>query len=69
MENYSIINGKRIERKMIPCEICGRPTEYVGTKRCDGCWHMEGALSDFIQYNKKKAKEWLQDQLDKIKDD
>lgn len=63
MDNFSIINGNRIERKTIPCEICGRPTEYVGTKRCDGCWHMEVSFRDFVQYNKEKAKEWLHKQL------
>lgn len=25
----------------IPCELCGKPTRMLGTKRCDPCWELE----------------------------
>jgi len=27
--------------KTVPCELCGEPTEMLGTKRCDFCWELE----------------------------
>lgn len=25
----------------VPCELCGTPTQMLGTKRCNGCWELE----------------------------
>ncbi len=25
----------------IACKLCGKPTEYSGTKLCDRCWELE----------------------------
>jgi hypothetical protein len=25
----------------VPCEICGKPTRMIGTRRCDRCWELE----------------------------
>ena len=25
----------------VPCELCGKPTRMLWTKRCDGCWELE----------------------------
>lgn len=30
-----------LEHATIPCELCGRPTLFLGTKRCDRCWELE----------------------------
>jgi hypothetical protein len=37
------------ENEMIPCETCGKPTRYLGTKRCDACWEVERRLEDYIK--------------------
>jgi hypothetical protein len=26
------------------CELCGKPTQMLGTKRCDGCWELESRI-------------------------
>lgn len=43
---------ERMHRRMthptpivIPCGICGRPTRYLGTKRCDRCWELESRIN------------------------
>lgn len=28
----------------VPCGICSRLTRMTGTKRCDGCWELEGRI-------------------------
>lgn len=36
-----------LQKKTVPCGLCGKPTMMTGTKRCDPCWHVERAvLSD-----------------------
>ena len=25
----------------VPCGLCGQPTTYLGTKRCNRCWELE----------------------------
>jgi hypothetical protein len=25
----------------VPCELCSKPTQMLGTKRCDPCWELE----------------------------
>jgi len=32
----------------VPCETCGKPTRYTGTKRCDNCWEVERRLEGFM---------------------
>jgi hypothetical protein len=27
-----------------PCRLCGEPTTYTGTARCDRCWELEGRI-------------------------
>ena len=29
------------EKRTIPCKLCGEPTRYLGTKRCNRCWELE----------------------------
>jgi hypothetical protein len=38
-----------IERETGACEICGKPTHYTGTKRCNNCWEVERRLPEFIR--------------------
>lgn len=35
-------------RDTIPCETCGKPTPYFGTKRCDNCWEVERRLDAYL---------------------
>lgn len=37
----------------IPCELCGRPTPMLGTKRCDRCYELEGRIHDDPQLARK----------------
>lgn len=32
------------ERPSTPCRLCGKPTEMLGTKLCEPCWHVERAV-------------------------
>lgn len=42
------INDCRVDRTHIPCQICGGPTSFLGTKLCDGCWEVTSRLSSFL---------------------
>jgi len=33
----------------VPCETCGKPTRFTGTKRCDNCWEVEHRLERYLQ--------------------
>jgi len=33
---------------MIPCETCGKPTNYLSTKRCNNCWEFERRFADYL---------------------
>jgi hypothetical protein len=36
------------ERETVPCETCGRPTPYTGTKRCNNCYEVESRLPTYL---------------------
>jgi hypothetical protein len=38
-----------------PCEVCGKPTQYEGTKRCDNCWEVERRLKTYLKSPKGQA--------------
>lgn len=38
----------------VPCTICTRPTAYLGTKLCDGCWHVNRVLAVMVPELLKK---------------
>lgn len=42
--------------KTVPCELCGEPTTYTGTKRCDRCYQLEFR----IKANPKLARKILE---------
>ena len=46
----------RVTRITVPCELCGEPTIYTETKRCDACWHVERA----VESNPELARRVLQ---------
>lgn len=29
------------KRETVPCEICGKETDFTGTRRCNNCWELE----------------------------
>lgn len=33
----------------IPCETCGEPTTFTGTKRCNNCYEVESRLDKYLQ--------------------
>jgi hypothetical protein len=33
----------------IPCETCGTPTRFMGTKRCNRCWEIERNLAEYLK--------------------
>lgn len=33
----------------VPCETCGQPTIYKGTKRCANCWEVECRLVHYLR--------------------
>lgn len=38
-----------IKQETVPCETCGEPTTYTGTKRCNNCYEVETRLDKFLQ--------------------
>jgi hypothetical protein len=38
-----------IERETMPCMFCGQSTPYLGTKKCDNCWEVDGRIDDFAK--------------------
>ena len=40
-------------RKLVPCELCGKPTAMTGTKRCDRCWELETRIRMDMELAKK----------------
>jgi len=36
-----------LQQPTCPCETCGEPTTYTGTKRCNNCWEVEGRLDEY----------------------
>lgn len=39
----------------VPCESCGLPTTYTGTKRCNGCWEVESRLAEYLRSERGRA--------------
>lgn len=37
----------------VPCELCGKPTRMLGTKRCDGCWELETRIGGDVSMTLK----------------
>jgi hypothetical protein len=42
----------QFERETVPCDTCGQPTPYKGTRRCDNCWEVESRLAAYLESEK-----------------
>ena len=47
-----------IERPHVPCSLCGTPTPYTGTKRCNRCWELESRIQAAPVLAEKILKHW-----------
>jgi hypothetical protein len=50
----------------IPCETCGTPTPFTGTKRCNNCWEVERRLPDYMK--SPKAWDFVRQYIPKLDD-
>jgi len=48
------------------CEICGKPTISLGTKRCNNCWEVEHRLKDYLK--NPKGQEFARSQMPLLDD-
>ena len=48
---------------MIPCATCGKPTDMIGTKRCNFCWELERRLPEYLARGGEKARSTVIDAL------
>ena len=42
------LNDDRVDRTYIPCELCGDPTNFLGTKMCNCCYEVTSRLMGFL---------------------
>jgi hypothetical protein len=61
-ESDKLIKILNVDR-VVPCRLCKRDTPYIRMGLCSNCWEMEKGIAMFIKIDKKKAKEWLLEQL------
>lgn len=38
-----------------PCDLCGTPTVFRGTRRCVNCWEVETRLADYLRSRAGRA--------------
>jgi hypothetical protein len=43
-----------MELPTVPCDTCGEPTTFTGTKRCNNCWEVERRIQDYARSAKGK---------------
>lgn len=36
------------QQETVPCETCGEPTTFLGTKRCNNCYEVESRLDQYL---------------------
>lgn len=65
IETFAAERVRRTEAK-VPCEVCGRPTSFLGTKRCDSCCNMESGFTSLRNQDLEKARKWLSEQLESL---
>lgn len=60
--------AERVRRKeaTVPCEVCGRSTSFLGTKKCDSCCSMESGFTSLRNHDLEKARKWLTEQLESL---
>ena len=59
-----VYSGKCLEPTTIPCATCGRPTTFIGTKRCNWCWEVESRLENYLKF--EKGRDFVQRMLWRI---
>jgi len=42
--------------KTMPCEICGKPTKYLNTRKCNNCWEISRRIDEYLISQKGR---WL----------
>ena len=55
-----------IPSETIPCETCGTPTPFTGTRRCNNCWEVERRLPDYTK--SPKAWDFMRQHIPKLDD-
>jgi hypothetical protein len=55
------LNNDLVNRTYIPCQICGEPTNFLGTKLCNGCWEITSRLRSFL--DNKNARDFVKNEL------
>ncbi len=45
----------------VPCETCGVPTTFTGTKRCNDCWEVEARIAGYLRRGGLRAKRLIRD--------
>jgi hypothetical protein len=68
LDKIKTFAAERVRRKeeKVPCEVCGRSTSFLGTKRCDSCWNMESEFKSLRSHDREKARKWLSEQLESL---
>ncbi|CAG0971628.1 MAG: hypothetical protein OIN86_10375 [Candidatus Methanoperedens sp.] len=66
LDRIKTFAAERIRRReaKVPCEVCGRSTSSLGTKRCDSCRNMENGFTSLRNHDPEKARKWLSEQLE-----
>lgn len=62
-EEYDATTKELEEHNAIACETCGKPTNYLGTRRCNICWEVESRLQSYLCNGKSKARNFVMTQL------
>jgi len=62
----SWLNSQFADRSYVPCSICGDPTNFTGTKLCNGCWEVIGRLRGFL--SNKNAIDFVESELKEAKE-
>ena len=55
-----------IPSETIPCEACGTPTPFTGTRRCNNCWEVERRLPEYLK--SPKAWDFVRQHIPKLDD-
>jgi len=65
-ESDKFANMLNVDR-VVPCRLCRKETPYIRIEMCSNCWEMEKGIALFIKIDRKKSKEWLLEQLKRLK--
>ncbi len=40
----AVADGVLVMKRLVPCSLCGQPTDMIYTQRCHQCWSALGAI-------------------------